>query len=128
MTTSLNEVGELAVSLGASGLDGVGLNIAEDNPWAYSSARRSSTPTAAVHAPGSIADRGTDDASNLLKRPFRDFDDSVAMRLWDGTTLTLGSVSCGVTEPAFTLVCRNRGVVRSMVLSRGRLRLAAAYS
>ena len=128
MTTSLNEVGELAVSLGASGLDGVGLNIAEDNPWAYRSASKSPTPAAAVHAPGSIADRGADDASDFLKRLFRGFDGSVAMRVWDGTTLTLGSVSFLVTEPAFTLVCRNPGVVRSMVLGRDQLRLAAAHS
>ena len=128
MTTSINEVGELAVSLGASGHDWVGLNIAEDNPWAYRSTSRSATPTAAVHAPGSIADRGVDDASNLLKRLFRGFDGSVSMRLWDGTTLRLGGASSGITEPAFTLVCRNPGVVRSMVLGRDQLRLAAAHS
>ena len=127
MTTSINEVGELAVSLGASGHDWVGLNIAEDNPWAYRSTSRSATPTAAVHAPGSIADRGVDDASNLLKRLFRGFDGSVSMRLWDGTTLRLGGASSGITEPAFTLVCRNPGVVRSMVLGRDRLRLVEAY-
>ena len=49
------------------------------------------------------------------------------MRLWNGTTLTLGKAGPDGLEPPFTLVCRNPSVVRSMVLGRDRLRFAEAY-
>ena len=127
MTTSINEVGELAVSLGDSGVDVFDLNVAADNLRARHHAYRSVTRAAAVHAPGSIADRGADDASDLLTRLFRGFDGSLAMRLWNGTTLRLGAPGAGATEPPFTLVCRNPSVVRSIVLGRDPLRLAEAY-
>jgi len=47
------------------------------------------------------------------------------VRLWNGTTLRLGKA--GPDESAFTLVCRNPGVVRSMVLGRDPLRLVEAF-
>ena len=72
------------------------------------------------------AHRGADEASRLLNRLFRSFDGSLAMRLWDGTTLRLGSAT-PASEPPFTLVCRHPNVVRSMVLGRDPLRLAEAY-
>lgn len=49
------------------------------------------------------------------------------VRLWNGTTLRLGSAWHGNARPAFTLVCRHPSVVRSMVLGRDPLRLAEAY-
>ena len=49
------------------------------------------------------------------------------MRLWNGITLRLGTACVVESEPRFTLVCRNPGVVRSMVLGRDPLRLAKAY-
>ena len=71
--------------------------------------------------------RGVDDASNLLKRLFRSLNENFAVRLWDGTNLRLGGVSPDRPDPPFTLVFRNPGVVRSLVLGRDRLRLAEAY-
>lgn len=73
------------------------------------------------------AHRGVDQASRLLRRLFRSFDGSLAMRLWDGTTLRLGKAAAFGSEPRFTLVCHNPSVVRSMVLGRDPLRLADAY-
>ncbi len=82
---------------------------------------------AALRAPWGVPHRGTDKASELLKCLFRGVDRSVALRLWDGTTLRLGKAATGESEPRFTLVCRNPGVVRSMVLGRDPLRLAEAF-
>jgi len=70
---------------------------------------------------------GVDDASNLLKRLFRSFNGSFALRLWNGTILRLGKAGSDQPEPPFTLVFRNPSVVRAMVLGRDRLRLAEAY-
>ena len=74
-----------------------------------------------------MTDRGVDDASDLLKRLFRSFNGSFALRLWNGTTLRLGKAGPDQPDPPFTLVFRNPSVVRSMVLGRDRLRLAEAY-
>ena len=71
--------------------------------------------------------RGIAEASALLKRLFRTFDGSLAVRLWDGSTLRLGSAAVHAASPAFTLVCRNPGAVCLMVLGFDRLRLAEAY-
>ena len=71
--------------------------------------------------------RSIEEASNLLTRLFRGFDGSLALRLWNGTTLRLGNAAHDNPRPAFTLVCRNPNVVRSMVLGRDSLRLADAY-
>ena len=69
---------------------------------------------------------GADHAIALLQRLFLGFRGSLAMRLWNGTTLLLGRAAVD-GEPRFTLVCRSPSVVRSMVLGRDRLRLAEAY-
>jgi len=82
---------------------------------------------AALSAPSGVPHRGADEASDLLKRLFRSFDGSLALRLWNGITLRLGKAGADESEPRFTLVCRNPSVVRSMVLGRDRLRLAEAY-
>ena len=88
---------------------------------------RSSACAALSRAAAPVSHRGVDEASDLLKRLFRNFDEILALRLWDGTTLRLGK--SGPEQPAlrFTLVFRNPGVVRSMVLGRHPLRLAEAY-
>ena len=75
---------------------------------------------AAVH-------RGVDDASYLLRLVFRSFDGSLALRLWNGTTLNLGKEAAQAAEPLFTLVCHHPEFVRSMVFGRDPLRLAQAY-
>jgi len=85
------------------------------------------TDAAAPRGTPAAAHRGADQASRLLKRLFGSFDGSLAMRLWDGTTLRLGKAAAYGSEPRFTLVCHNPNVVRSMVLGRDPLRLADAY-
>ena len=71
--------------------------------------------------------RGIAEACALLKRLFRTFDGSLAVRLWDGSTLKLGNAPVHASAPPFTLVCRNPGAVCLMVLGFDRLRLAEAY-
>ena len=75
----------------------------------------------------SAAHRSVDQISNLLTQLFRSFDGSLALRLWNGTTLTLGKGAAKASEPLFTLVCHHPGFVRSMVFGRDPLRLAQAY-
>jgi cyclopropane-fatty-acyl-phospholipid synthase len=71
--------------------------------------------------------RGVKEASDLLKRLFRGFDGSLALRLWDGKTLRLGNAENDNQHPSFTLVCQYPSVVWSMLLGRDPLRLAEAY-
>jgi cyclopropane-fatty-acyl-phospholipid synthase len=71
--------------------------------------------------------RGLDQTSSLLTRVFRSFDGSLALRLWNGATLTVGKGAAQAGEPLFTLVCHHPGFVRSMVFGRDPLRLAQAY-
>ena len=71
--------------------------------------------------------RGVKQAPNLLTRLFRGFDGSLALRLWNGTTLRLVNAGHDNPRPSFMLVCPHPSVVRSMVLGRGPLRLAEAY-
>ena len=73
------------------------------------------------------AHRSAEQTAALLKRLFHSFDEALCMRLWSGVTLRLGKTGADTLEPQFTLVCRNAGVVWSMVLGRDRLRLAEAY-
>ncbi len=104
-----------------------------------------------------ISNKGVEAAADLLKRLFSSFNGSVTFRLWNGTvlklgslaldalqfdnarhdtsklhglkpdTLTFSSVNLNDQEPAFTLVCRNPNVIRSMVLGRDPLRMVDAY-
>ena len=92
-----------------------------------SSADGQAANPAAMRPTWGAGDSGVDEASDLLKRLFRNFDGSLALRLWNGTTLQLGKAGADVPVPRFTLVCRDPGVVRSMVLGRDRLRLAEAF-
>jgi cyclopropane-fatty-acyl-phospholipid synthase len=61
-------------------------------------------------------------AARILKRLLRDFPGTLAFRCWDGITRTLGN---GI--PAFTIVVRDPGVLRKLVLHRSSLQLADAY-
>lgn len=89
-----------------------------------------SDPTqVAVNVLGNPVDvhRGIVEASALLERLFRSFGSGLVVRLWDGSTLRLGSAAPHAPAPPFTLVCRNPGAVCLMVLGFDRLRLAEAY-
>lgn len=77
-----------------------------------------------LRASWGILDQSGDELSDLLKRLFRSFNGSLALRLWNGTTLRLGKEK---SEPQFTLVCHNPSVVRSIVLGRDPLRLVEAF-
>ncbi len=70
---------------------------------------------------------GIDEAVNLLKRLFSNFDGNLTMRLWNGITVKLGKAIADDVSPSFTLICRNPNILRSMVLGRDPLRLADAY-
>ena len=78
-------------------------------------------------APLTVPLQGTEQTADLLKRLFRSFDGSLALRLWNGTTLRLGKSGPEMPAPPFTLVCRSPSVVRAMVLGRDRLRLVESY-
>ncbi len=101
-------------------------SLAADHPGTY-------TDAAIAHVQGLLpalpvlSHHGVKDASELLKRLFRGFEGSLALRLWNGTTLRLGSAGHESPSPAFTLVCQHQSVVRSMVLGRDPLRLVEAY-
>ena len=61
-------------------------------------------------------------AERIVARVFRDYSGSLAVRLWDGQTLAFGGGA-----PEFTLVFREPGPFRDLILSRDPLRLAEAY-
>jgi cyclopropane-fatty-acyl-phospholipid synthase len=77
--------------------------------------------------PSTLPFRVVDDAARLLRRLFRSFDGTLALRLWDGTNLKVGKAIPGQPAPRFTLVFRNPRVVCSLVLGSDPLRLAEAY-
>jgi len=72
-------------------------------------------------------DRGLAAAASLLKRLFGKFEGNLAMQLWNGDPLRLGSVAPHEAPPPFTLVIRNPGAIAAMVLGFDRLRFAEAY-
>ena len=101
---------------------------------AAGSASRSASPVngrvanaGVLRAPLPLPLPGVNETSDLLKRLFRSFKGSFAVRLWNGATLRLGNLSPDERDLPFTLVCRNQSVICSMVLGRDRLRLAEAY-
>jgi len=71
--------------------------------------------------------RGLGAATSLLRRLFRSFDGSLAVRLWDGVPLRLGRGNASAGAAPFTLVLRNPGAIAAMVLGFDRLRFAEAY-
>jgi cyclopropane-fatty-acyl-phospholipid synthase len=70
---------------------------------------------------------GIEQAADLLQRLFSSFDGSLAVRLWNGTTLQLGRHGAQRPQTRFTLVCRNPAALGSVVMGRDRLRLAEAF-
>ncbi|MBS1188874.1 MAG: cyclopropane-fatty-acyl-phospholipid synthase [Rhodocyclaceae bacterium] len=66
--------------------------------------------------------RSVRDALHILQRIFRDFPGGIRIRLWDGHTVSLGTHA-----PRFTVIFRDPGKFREMVLYRDPLRLAEAH-
>jgi cyclopropane-fatty-acyl-phospholipid synthase len=82
----------------------------------------------AATAPHSVSGyQGIEQASDLLARLFRRYPGGLTLRLWDGTTLRVGTAADSGRDSPFTLVFRNPQVVWSTVLSRDPLILAEAY-
>lgn len=61
-------------------------------------------------------------ARQVVQRVLRDYQGNLAVRLWDGDT-----VNIGVGAPDVTLICRDPGLFRDLILHRDPLRLAEAY-
>jgi len=101
--------------------------IAEAPAASGTCAKHVATEVTAPGSRGEASARRSDEASVLLKRLFHSFDGSLAMRLWNGSTLRLGAGAARQSEPSFTLVCHSPSVIRSMVLGRDPLRLVEAY-
>ena len=67
-------------------------------------------------------DRGVNRAKQVVLRVFRAYPGSLAVRLWNGETLTIGR-----GRPDFTLVFNDPRAFRDLILFRDPLRLAEAY-
>lgn len=72
-------------------------------------------------------DLGLAAAASLLKHLFGKFEGNLAVQLWNGDPLRLGSDAPRDGPPPFTLVLRNPGAIAAMVLGFDRLRFAEAY-
>jgi cyclopropane-fatty-acyl-phospholipid synthase len=87
------------------------------------------TGSASAGTPQSVAARyrGSEQASDLLKRLFRRYPGSLNLKLWNGTLLRVGTTAAGGADSPFTLVFRSPEVVWSAVLGQDPLTLADAY-
>ena len=78
-----------------------------------------------------LATAGTDPglneaATRIIHKLLSRFDGSIALRLWNDATHSFGQ-HVGQMAPSFTLVLRDPGVLRDLVLKRGPIPLADAY-
>ena len=69
--------------------------MSDSMPAVGANLRPASPDTETVRAPApprpsTLPFRVVDDAARLLRRLFRSFDGTLALRLWDGTNLTVG--------------------------------------
>ena len=73
------------------------------------------------------ADPGLNEAATrIIHKLLSRFDGSIALRLWNDATHSFGQ-RVGQMAPSFTLVLRDPGVLRDLVLKRGPIPLADAY-
>jgi cyclopropane-fatty-acyl-phospholipid synthase len=63
----------------------------------------------------------------LLTQLFRRYPGSLAVRLWNGDSFSVGSASSTVAAPPFVLVLRSPRAICTMILGQNPLRLAEAY-
>lgn len=87
------------------------------------------TGSAAAGTPTPLAARyrGREQAADLLKRLFRRYPGNLTLKLWDETTLRVGTDAAGGADSPFALVFRSPEVVWSAVLGKDPLSLADAY-
>ena len=85
-------------------------------------ARSSSTTLSSASVDPGLTQAATRIIQKLLGR----FDGSIALRLWNDATHSFGKC-VGQVAPSFTLVLRDPGVLRDLVLKRGPIPLADAY-
>jgi cyclopropane-fatty-acyl-phospholipid synthase len=81
----------------------------------------------AMHLVQNAPCQGESGTATLLRHLFRRFEGSLAMRLWDGSTILVGKPPADEASTAFTLILCNPCVVRTLVLGRDPLRVAEAY-
>ena len=80
-------------------------------------------PPAVPGEPGpGLTSAGASRAERIVRRVFRDYPGSMAVRFWNGQTLAFGGGA-----PEFTLVFREPRPLRELILTRDPLRLAEAY-
>src|SRR5689334_1412268 len=73
-------------------------------------------------APATRLASSTRNAAEIVLRIFRDYDGGINVRFWDGHTVSLGK------QPSrFTLIFRDPGKFREVMLHRDPLRLAEAH-
>src|SRR4030088_2189805 len=76
-------------------------------------------------APAAAAYRGSEIASDLLRRLFRRLPMSLTLRLWNGASVRVGA-DAGAPDSRFALVFCNPEAVSAAVLGRDPLRLGEA--
>jgi cyclopropane-fatty-acyl-phospholipid synthase len=101
--------------------------IHTDSAMGSASAAGARMSVQALQEPSPATYRGSELASDLLKRLFDRLPFSITLRLWNDTPVQVGAIESGPEDSRFTLVFRNPEVVCSTVLGRDPLRLAEAY-
>ena len=85
------------------------------------------TRSTSTTLPTSRSDAGLNEAATrIIHKLLSRFDGSLALRLWNDATHSFGQ-RVGQMAPSFTLVLRDPGVLRDLVLKRGPIPLADAY-
>ncbi|HEV7613548.1 MAG TPA: cyclopropane-fatty-acyl-phospholipid synthase family protein [Steroidobacteraceae bacterium] len=98
-----------------------------DSAMGAASAAGTRMSVQALQEPSPSTYRGSELASDLLKRLFDRLPFSITLRLWNGAAVQVGAIESGPQDSRFTLVFRNPEVVCATVLGRDPLRLAEAY-
>ena len=73
---------------------------------------------AAHYTPFAFSEQSADESALLLTRLFRNFQGSILLRLWNGSTLRLGKACQTSSRDAFTLIFHNPRVVRMISIAK----------
>ena len=85
------------------------------------------SPAEGTKSIGTDSYRGTELAAALLRQVFRHLPFSFAVRLWAGSSFTVGAPEAAPADSRFTLWFRNPHAVSVLILGKDPLRLAEAY-